>query len=88
MHGNKRMTTNLTLSRMRIVIHSIGLSCLGGAICLQILVFLNIFEHGYFRAIETNSTILSGEIALTGFSAAYFIYFYQREIRTYLKSFF
>jgi hypothetical protein len=81
------MTTNLTLNRMRVVFHSIGLSCLGGAICLQILVFLTILQHGYFKAIETNSTILFGEIALTGFSALYFFYFYQREIRAYLKSF-
>lgn len=71
---------------MRIAFHSIGLSCLGAAICLQILVFLTILQHGYFRAIETNPTILYGEIALTGFTAAYFTYIYQREIRAHLKS--
>ncbi len=80
------MATDPTLNRVRIIFHSIGLSCLGGAICLQILVFLTILQRGYFKAIEANSTILYGEIALTGFSAAYFIYVYQREIRTYLKS--
>ena len=82
-----KMTTDPTLNRVRIVFHSIGLSCLGGAICLQILMFLTILQHGYFKAIESNSTILYAEIALTGFTAAYFTYFYQREIRTYLKSF-
>jgi hypothetical protein len=79
------MTSNITISRLQIIFHSIGLSCLGGAICLQILVFTNILQQGYFRAIETNSTILYAELALTGFTAAYFLYVYQREIRVYLK---
>ncbi len=79
------MTNNITISRIQIIFHSIGLSCLGGAICLQIIVFLNILTQGYFKAIETNMSILYGEIALTGFTAAYFIYVYQREIRTYIR---
>ncbi len=79
------MTTELTLNRMRLVFHSIGLSCLGGAIFLQILVFTNIFQQGYFKAIESNSYILLGEIALTIFTGVYFVYVYQREIRSFLK---
>lgn len=76
---------NLTISKLRVVFHSIGLSCIGGAICLQVLVFGAILQQGYFRAIETNPAILYSEIALTGFSAVYFLYVYQREIRAYLK---
>ena len=79
------MTSNLTINRLQIVFHSIGLSCVGAAICLQVLVFADILTQGYFKAIETNPTILSGEIALTVFAAAYFIYVYQREIRACLK---
>jgi hypothetical protein len=70
---------------IRLLIHTLGLSCLGGAIFLQILVFSSILESGYFRAIETNSLILSFEITLTAFSAVYFIYLYLKMMRSNLK---
>lgn len=73
-------------SKLRLVLHSLGLSCIGGAIFLQILVFANISTQGYFRAVENNPTILGLEIALTGFSAIYFIYLYQRTLRSNLKA--
>lgn len=76
---------NLTTNKLQMVFHSIGLSCLGGAICLQIMVFVSILQQGYFRAIEANPTILYSELGLTAFAAGYFVYVYQREIRTYLK---
>jgi hypothetical protein len=71
--------------RITLIIHSLGLSCLGGAIFLQILVFSDILMQGYFRAIETNPTILTIEMTLTAFTAIYFIYIYQKVIRTSLK---
>jgi hypothetical protein len=67
--------------RMRFVFHSLGLSCLGGAIFLQILVFTDILQHGYFMAVEQNPAILAFEVALTGFAVIYFIYIYQRLMR-------
>jgi hypothetical protein len=67
--------------RMRFVFHSLGLSCLGGAIFLQALVFADIVRNGYFMAIEQNPAILALEVALTIFAAAYFIYIYQRLMR-------
>jgi hypothetical protein len=70
---------------LSLLIHSLGLSCLGGAIFLQILVFSNILEQGYFRAVEANPLILSLEMALTAFSAVYFVYLYQNIIRSNLK---
>jgi len=80
------MTIDRKIShRISIVINSLGLSCLGGAIFLQILVFSNILTQGYFRAVETNSTILMLEIALTIFSAVYFLYLYQKVIRATLR---
>ena len=80
------MTIDPKLShRINLVMHSLGLSCLGGAIFLQILVFSNILMQGYFRAVETNSSILSIEIALTAFAAFYFIYLYQSVIRISLR---
>jgi hypothetical protein len=66
---------------MRALFHSLGLSCLGGAIFLQSLVFADILQHGYFMAVEQNPAILAFEIALTAFAAIYFIYIYQRLIR-------
>lgn len=68
--------------RMRTLFHVLGLSCLGGAIFLQILVFADILQHGYFMAIENNPAILSLEIVLTVFAFIYFIYIYQRFIRS------
>jgi len=68
--------------RMRFVFHSLGLSCLGGAIFLQVLVFADIVQHGYFMAVEQNPAILAFEVVLTGFAAVYFIYIYQRLMRS------
>jgi len=77
------MKANTKLDRrMRVLFHTLGLSCLGGAIFLQILVFTDILQHGYFRAMENNPVILMLEIALTAFALIYFIYIYQRFIRS------
>jgi len=71
-----------TSRRILLLIHSLGLSCLGGAIFLQILVFMDILQHGYFMAVENNPAILTFEIVLTFFALIYFIYMYQRFIRS------
>ena len=68
--------------RIRMVFHTLGLSCLGGAIFLQVLVFAGIAQQGYFTAVEQNPAILSFEVALTAFAIIYFIYIYQRLIGT------
>jgi hypothetical protein len=67
---------------MRLFLHSLGLSCLGGAIFLQVLVFSDIVQHGYFMAVEQNPAILGFEVGLTGFAAVYFVYIYQRLMRS------
>jgi hypothetical protein len=79
------LTIGTHTNSLRLVIHSVGLSCLGGAIFLQSLVFLTILQQGYFRAVETNPTILTLEVALTAFSAIYFIYLYLQTMRSNLK---
>jgi hypothetical protein len=71
--------------KLQLIVHCIGLSCLGGAIFLQILVFSNILGQGYFRAVETNPSILGVEVFLTAFTAVYFIYLYQKTICSHLK---
>jgi len=68
-------------NRVQVLFHTLGLSCLGGAIFLQLLVFTDILQHGYFMAVENNPAILSFEMLLTVFSAIYFAYMYQRFIR-------
>jgi hypothetical protein len=73
--------------RINVVFHGLGLSCIGGAIFLQILAFSSILYQGYFKAVEKNPTILSSEIILTAFALIYFIYIYQLLIRQSNKHF-
>ena len=68
--------------RLRNLLHILGLSCLGGAIFLEILVFTDIVQRGYFMAVEGNTFILVLETVLTAFAFVYFIYIYQRFIRS------
>jgi hypothetical protein len=75
------MTLNpVMLRRVRMVFHSLGLSCLGGAIFLQILVFSDILRQGYFRAVEANLGILIGELAISAFALVYFLCIYRKLI--------
>ncbi|MDH7564487.1 MAG: hypothetical protein QHH24_06395 [Candidatus Bathyarchaeota archaeon] len=77
------MIANAKLNRrIQLLFHSLGLSCLGGAIFLQILVFTDILQHGYFTAVERNPAILAIEIALTLFTAVYFVFLYLRFVRS------
>jgi hypothetical protein len=68
--------------RVQVLFHTLGLSCIGGAIFLQILVFADILQHGYFMAVEKNPAILTLEVFLTVFSLVYFVYTYFRFIRS------
>jgi hypothetical protein len=77
-----KTATDKISRRLQILIHTLGLSCLGGAIFLQILVFTDILQHGYFMAVENNPAVLGFEIALTLFALIYFLYMYQRFIRS------
>jgi hypothetical protein len=77
------MTTPPIPSRgIRVLFHTLGLSCVGGAIFLQALVFSGIVQQGYFMAIEKNTLILSFEVVLTVFATFYFVYIYQKLIRS------
>jgi len=69
------------LTHMRLIFHSIGLSCLGGAVFLQILVFKDIVQQGYFVGIEKNPVVLQLEVALTVFAVVYLIHLYVSKIR-------
>jgi len=78
-----KMNAKPTLDRrIRLLLHSMGLSCIGGAIFLQILVFTDILRNGYFMAVENNPAILIFEVNLTAFALIYFLYMYQRFVRS------
>jgi len=68
--------------RIYLLFHTLGLSCVGGALFLEALVFSDIFQRGYFMAVEGNPAILTLEMGLTAFSLAYFAYMYLRFIRS------
>ena len=65
-------------SRLRILLHTLGLSCLGGTLFLQILVFADILFYGRFIAIENNPIVLTFEITLTTYAIGYFAYLYRK----------
>jgi len=68
--------------RLQQVFHGFGLSCLAGAVFLQVLVFFDIGQRGYFFAVEGNPLILSAEIGLSGFTAVYFGFMFLRFLRS------
>ena len=61
--------------------HTLGFSCLGGAIFLELLVFYDIVTHGFFYGYEHNALILAFEITLSGFVVVYFSVMYVTFIR-------
>jgi hypothetical protein len=67
---------------LRFLFHTFGLGCVSSTIFLQALVFWDISQTGFFRATEQNQFILSIEIFLTIFAFIYFIYMYQRFVRS------
>jgi hypothetical protein len=73
---------NIHLGRLRLIFHSVGLSCLGGAVFLQVLVFKDILQRGVFVGVEKNPIILQLEVALTIFAAVYLVHLYISKIRS------
>jgi len=67
---------------LRLLFHSLGLSCLGGAVFLQILVFKDIVQQGYFFGVEHNPFIRQFELGLTIFALVYLVYLYVSMIRS------
>lgn len=71
---------------LRLAFHSLGISCLAGAVFLQFLVFLRISTQGAFMGIEKNTLILNTEIGITVFCAIYLFYIGVSSIRTLIRS--
>jgi len=66
---------------MQQLYHGFGLSCIAGAVFLQVLVFVDIVQNGYFMAVESNKIMVFLEILLTVFACIYFIHLCQKLIR-------
>lgn len=49
---------------------------------LQILVFKDIVQQGYFMGVEKNPAVLQLEVALTVFAVIYLIHLYVSKIRS------
>jgi hypothetical protein len=77
-----KLETPKVSRRLLQLLHCLGFSCIGGAVFLQILVFADIVVQGYFFAVEKNQLILSLEVVLTLFALIYFLYVYQRFMRS------
>ena len=70
---------------LRLTFHCIGISCLAGAVFLQILVFMGIASQGFFMGIEKNPFLLNTEIAVTIFCVVYLLYLSVSRIRSFLN---
>jgi sterol desaturase/sphingolipid hydroxylase (fatty acid hydroxylase superfamily) len=60
--------------KLQVIFHTIGISCVAGAVFLQALVFMSIASQGVFMGIESNQFVLFAEIVVTIFCITYFIY--------------
>ena len=63
------------------IFHSLGLSCIGASIILQLIVLIYIMRKGYFLGTEENPIILSVEMFLTLFALTYFLLLVARTKR-------
>ena len=68
--------------RVKLFFHILGFSSIGGAIFLQILVFMDILRQGYFKAVENNLAILTFEAFMTFFATMYFAYIYRKFLQS------
>lgn len=67
---------------LHLLFRLLGLNCLGGAVFLQLLVFLDIVFNGRFIAVEPNPAVLAVEVVLAILALAY----YARHILEFFHS--
>lgn len=71
---------------LKLVFHGAGISCLAGAVLLELLVFMGILTQGAFRGVESNPLILNAEIGCAVFCVIYLVYVSISSIRSLLNS--
>jgi len=64
--------------RLKILFHVFGLSCICGAILLELFVFSDILLYDKFIGVEGNMFILCTEISLSIFSIFYFLLLFKK----------
>lgn len=65
----------------RVLLHIWCLTCLGGAVFLELLVLLGIAVHGALLCAEPNRAVLIIEVASALFSLAYFVWLARRTLK-------
>ena len=63
---------------LKVLIHLVGLACIGGSVLLQCLVFFDIATQGSFAAVEPNPYVLALEWCISICAVTYFIFLEKR----------
>ena len=66
------------MDKLGVLVHTVGLSCLFGAVLLEVLTFWGIAMEGFFLAVEGNSLILGFEVGLTVCGVCYLVFLWLR----------
>jgi len=66
---------------VRALLHLFGLSCLGGAVFLELLVLSDIVRRGCFLGVEPNPAVAFLELALAACAAAYYAFLYFKTLK-------
>jgi len=81
-----KVRSNEHMFGLRLTFHCMGISCLAGAVFLQVLVFMDIASQGFFMGVEKNPLILNTELAVTIFCVVYLLYVSISRISSFLNS--
>ncbi len=81
-----KVKPNKHMFGLLLAFHCIGISCLAGAVFLQVIVLMDITTQGFFFGVEKNPLILNTEIAVAFFCVFYLLYLSISKIRSFLNS--
>ncbi len=81
-----KVKPNKHMFGLRLIFHCLGISCLAGAVFLQVQVFMNVASQGFFMGVEKNPFILKAEIGLSIFCVVYLLYLSISKISSLLNS--
>jgi ABC-type multidrug transport system permease subunit len=70
---------------LKIFFHVSGLSCLGGAVFLGLLVFFDVMISGSFHGVELNPIISLSEFFVMLYAAVYLTFLAESTIVGYIK---
>lgn len=69
-----RRVPNKKIMFLKVIFHSAGIGCIGGALLFEATVLYDIATQGYCIMVESNSVILLFELFMAGFGIIYFIF--------------